>query len=80
MNTNQNTFEHNLQTLEKITINLGKDISLEQALKEYEQGIVLVKKCQKELQDVEKKILKLVENNNEPIIEEAKEYEFPTLF
>lgn len=55
--TNMNTFEENLKKLEELTIDIKRpDISLEDALKDFEQGISLAKGMEKQLDQIEGKI------------------------
>ena len=52
-----NTFEENLKKLEELTIDIKRpDISLEDALKDFEQGISLAKVMEKQLDQIEGKI------------------------
>ncbi|MCR4626709.1 MAG: exodeoxyribonuclease VII small subunit [Treponema sp.] len=63
-------FEEKLQRLEKLSSEIKKtDISLEDALKNFEEGIKLAKSMEKELEKVESKIQILV---NEPSVTEGK--------
>lgn len=51
------TFEDNLQRLEELTSAIKQsDISLEDALKTFEEGITLAKKMEKDIDDMESKI------------------------
>jgi len=55
--TKQNDFEQSLTDLEKIVDSMEKgDMSLEESLKAFEQGINLTNSCQKSLQDAEQKV------------------------
>lgn len=59
-----NTFEVNLEKLEKLTTDIKRsDISLEDALKDFEEGIKLAAGMEKQLDDIEGKIQILM---NEP--------------
>jgi len=59
-----NTFEQNLERLEKLTSDIKRsDISLEEALKDFEEGIKLASGMEKELDKIEGKIQILM---NEP--------------
>jgi exodeoxyribonuclease VII small subunit len=59
-------FETNLKTLEKLVDKLEQgDLPLDQALKEFEQGIQLARQCQTELQNAEQKVHILLKNNAE---------------
>ena len=56
-------FELALSQLEKIVLKLEDDsINLEDSVKSFEQGIELVKKCQKQLKDAELKVSKLLDD------------------
>ena len=58
-------FEESLQKLEKIIEKLEDgDISLEESVKSFEQGIGLVKECQKQLSQAELKVKKLLDNGD----------------
>ena len=53
----QPTFEKGLEELEAIVQKLeGGDLSLEQSLKLFEQGVQLSQRCRKQLQDAETKV------------------------
>lgn len=59
-----NTFEKNLEKLEQLTSDIKRsDISLEDALKDFEEGIKLAAGMEKELDEIEGKIQILM---NEP--------------
>lgn len=59
-----NTFESNLEKLEKLTSDIKRsDISLEEALKDFEEGIKLASGMEKQLDEIEGKIQILM---NEP--------------
>ena len=56
-------FETSLKKLEKIIEKLEDgDISLEDSVKSFEEGIGLVKECQKQLSQAELKVKKLLDN------------------
>ena len=56
-------FEVSLQKLEKIIEKLEDgDINLEESVKSFEEGIGLVKECQKQLSQAELKVKKLLDN------------------
>ena len=58
-------FELSLQKLEKIIEKLEDgDISLEESVKSFEEGIGLVKECQKQLSQAELKVKKLLDNGD----------------
>lgn len=59
-------FEESLQTLEKLVTDLEKgDLSLEDSLKTFEEGIALTRHCQTALQEAEQKVQLLTEQNGE---------------
>ena len=56
-------FELALSQLEKIVLKLeDNSVNLEDSVKSFEQGIELVKKCQKQLKDAELKVSKLLDD------------------
>ena len=56
-------FEASLNKLEQIVTKLENgDISLEDSVKSFEEGIGLVKECQKQLSEAELKVKKLLDN------------------
>ena len=58
-------FEASLDKLKKIIEKLeGGDISLEESVKSFEEGIGLVKECQKQLSQAELKVKKLLDNGD----------------
>ena len=58
-------FEASLQKLEKIIEKLEDgDISLEESVKSFEEGVGLVKECQKQLTQAELKVKKLLDNGD----------------
>lgn len=60
-----NNFEQNLEKLEKLSTDIKRqDISLEDALKDFEEGIKLAKGMEKQLDEIEGKIQILM---NEPV-------------
>ena len=63
-------FEEAMKKLEQITAELEKgDLSLDEAVKKFEEGIKLSKQCNKILEDTEKRINILI-NNDGNITEE----------
>jgi exodeoxyribonuclease VII small subunit len=57
-------FEQSIQALEAVVATLEKgDISLDDALKQFEKGIALTRNCQTLLKDAEKKINTLINEN-----------------
>ena len=58
-------FESSLKKLEQIVAKLEDgDISLEDSVKLFEEGIGLVKECQKQLSSAELKVKKLLESGD----------------
>jgi len=58
-------FEASLKKLESIVTKLeNNDINLEDSVQSFEEGIKLVKECQKQLSDAELKVKKLLENGS----------------
>lgn len=58
-------FETSLKKLEQIVSKLEDgDISLEESVKSFEEGISLVKECQKQLSTAELKVKKLLDSGD----------------
>lgn len=58
------SFESNMENLEKIVLELEKgDLSLDESIAKFEDGIKISKKCNKILEDAEKKITILLEKD-----------------
>ena len=58
-------FESSLKELESIVEKLEEEnINLEDSVKSFEEGVNLVKQCQKHLQDAELKIKKLLDDGS----------------
>ena len=67
----KNTFEENLENLDKIIESLeGGELSLDDAIKEYENAMKLIKSYSKILNEAEGNLLKVIEKNGEIDIEE----------
>lgn len=65
---NKQTFEDAMQKLEKIAKQLESgDLDLDDALKEFEQGMSLAKYCHDKLEEAERKIEILQKGNNESV-------------
>ena len=63
-------FESALQELESLVEVLEQgDLSLEESLKKFEQGVKLTRSCQKALQDAEQKVQLLIEKNGQISLE-----------
>ena len=62
----EENFETKIKKLEEIVNDLEKgDTGLEDSLKKFEEGMKISKDCNKLLQDAEKKITIILENNGE---------------
>tara|TARA_B100000945_G_scaffold102322_1_gene80768 strand:+ start:757 stop:981 length:225 start_codon:yes stop_codon:yes gene_type:complete len=58
-------FESSLKELESIVEKLeDENINLEDSVKSFEEGVNLVKQCQKQIQDAELKIKKLLDDGS----------------
>ena len=65
------SFEEQMEQLEKIVQELEKgDLSLEDSVSKFEQGIKISKECNKTLEEAEKKITILVKNEDGSLEEE----------
>jgi len=61
-----NAFEADLEALEQLVEQLEKgDLSLDESLKGFEQGVKLTRQCQNALKDAEQKVTQLLEKNGE---------------
>ncbi|WP_165210108.1 exodeoxyribonuclease VII small subunit [Streptococcus tangpeifui] len=64
MPSKKKTFEENLQNLEAIVTKLENgDVPLEEAIAEFQKGMVLSKDLQKTLEDAEKTLVKVMQAN-----------------
>lgn len=63
----EESFEELLIRLEDITSKLEKeeDVSLEESMKLFEEGTDIVKKCNQQIEEAEKKISILIKENDE---------------
>lgn len=69
-----NTFENDLKRLEEVVSMLDTDLSLDESIKVFEEGIKLSKKCSQKLDLAEKKINVLIEDKlNKTMNEESYE-------
>lgn len=60
------SFEDQIESLEKIVAELEKgDLSLDESVAKFEEGIKISKECNKILEDAEKKITILINNDGE---------------
>lgn len=72
--SNKKTFEDNLKELEEVATKLETgNLGLDEAIEEFEKGMKLSKECTKKLDEAEKRINILVENENGDVIEEKFE-------
>lgn len=68
----EKSFEDNLKELEEIAKNLESgNLNLDEAIKEFEKGMALSKKCTEKLDEAEKKINILVQDENGNLTEES---------
>ncbi len=64
------TFEHALGQLEKLVDSMEQgNLSLEESLKTFEEGIKLTRQCQKSLDEAEQKVKILLENTPDAELE-----------
>ncbi|WP_303247515.1 exodeoxyribonuclease VII small subunit [uncultured Methanobrevibacter sp.] len=62
------TFEESLSQLEEIVEKLENgDVSLDSAIEEFDKAMKLIKSCDEKLNNAEKSIAKIVEENNDII-------------
>ena len=62
MSNKKKTFEENLQELETIVSKLENgDVALEEAISEFQKGMVLSKELQKTLENAEKTLVKVMQ-------------------
>ena len=67
----KNTFEENLENLDEIIEKLESgELSLDDAIKQYETAMKLIKDSSKILNEAEGKLLKVIEKNGDIDIEE----------
>ena len=72
-----NTFEENLSKLEQLTTDIKRsDISLEDALKDFEEGIKLAAGMEKQLDEIEGKVQILMNEPNP--MDQSNQPEFDT--
>lgn len=74
MEENNKPFETSLAELEEIARKLESgNLNLDEAIESFEKGIKLSKECTKKLDEAEKKINILVQNENGELVEEKFE-------
>ena len=67
----EKTFEQSLNELEKIATDLERgDLSLEEAIEKFENGMKLSKECSEMLEKADKKITMLIKGENGELAEE----------
>lgn len=68
------TFEEAMKKLEKIADELeNEDMDLDTSVKKFEEGMKLSQKCNKMLEDAEKKITILIDGNETNFVPNAEE-------
>lgn len=74
MSEKKETFENSLASLDKIVGRLEEgDLSLEESLKLFEQGVKLSRECQERLNRAERRIeILLQDENGEPALQEIE--------
>lgn len=66
MSKKESNFEELIEKLEEITNKLEKEqLSLDESVKLFEEGMQISKECNSKLEDAEKKITILINQNNE---------------
>ncbi len=67
-------FEGALKKLGSIVEKMeGGELTLEQALKQFEQGVTLARQCQQALREAEQRVQELIGENNAPTDPEVEE-------
>ena len=67
----QDNFEQNMEELEKIVLELEKgNFNLDESIKKFEQGMQISKKCNQFLEEAEKKITVLIQDNDKMVEED----------
>ena len=62
---NKNSLETNLKELESIVAKMEQgDMALEDSIRSYEKGMLLLKLCQDSLKEIEQKVLVLSSDNS----------------
>ena len=71
MSNSKNNFESSLKKLEKIVAKLEEgNIDLDDSIKPFEEGVMLVKECQKQLSEAELKVEKLLDSGDSELLED----------
>lgn len=69
----EKTFEETIVELEKIVVDLESgDLTLDESMKKFEEGMKASKHCTEILDKAEKKIVTVLEKNSEIVEEELK--------
>lgn len=66
-------FEKSLESLNQIVSQMEKGDSLEKSLEHFEQGIALIRQCQKALQEAEQKVQILTQENGQENLKAFKD-------
>ena len=67
----KDNFEQNMEELEKIVQELEKgNLNLDESIKKFEQGMQISKKCNQFLEEAEKKITVLIQDNDKMVEED----------
>ena len=70
MSNSKNNFESSLKKLEKIVAKLEEgNIDLDDSIKSFEEGVMLVKEYQKQLSEAELKVEKLLDSGDSELLE-----------
>ena len=71
MSNSKNNFESSLKKLEKIVTKLEEgNIDLDDSIKSFEEGVMLVKECKKQLAEAELKVEKLLDSGDSELLED----------
>ena len=71
MSNSKNNFESSLKKLEKIVAKLEEgNIDLDDSIKSFEEGVMLVKECKKQLSEAELKVEKLLDSGDSELLED----------
>ena len=71
MSNSKSNFESSLKKLEKIVAKLEEgNIDLDDSIKSFEEGVMLVKECQQQLSEAEFKVEKLLDSGDSELLED----------
>lgn len=62
------TLEENLEALDEIMDKLSSDVSLEEAFEAYAKGMSIIKTCNDQIDQVEKKVLVITGNGEQEFV------------